>query len=196
ERLHEPTPRSPFRALGEHVGAHRNTFLICVPTSAADWQHFIGVVRDIRLREWPSAVLVLHTAEAAEGGAFSRLEPFLDCCLRWPDEAPLVTSLLQFERLNIAKRRGDKDHPRQPESLAGGAKPPRTEVLARQLQDATPSLAAQAQTLALAACHDVTVLLTGESGTGKTHLAQLIHQHSARQGQRFLVVPCGALAPS
>lgn len=49
--------------------------------------------------------------------------------------------------------------------------------------------------LALAAAHDVPVLLTGESGTGKTHVARLIHDSSSRKGRRFLVVPCGALAP-
>jgi transcriptional regulator with PAS, ATPase and Fis domain len=50
--------------------------------------------------------------------------------------------------------------------------------------------------LALAAAHEVTVLLTGETGTGKTHLASLIHGHSPRQPHRLLVIPCGALAPT
>ena len=48
--------------------------------------------------------------------------------------------------------------------------------------------------IALAGSHDVTVLLTGETGTGKTHLARLIHDCSPRKADRFLVVPCGALA--
>jgi DNA-binding NtrC family response regulator len=41
-----------------------------------------------------------------------------------------------------------------------------------------------------------TLLLTGETGTGKTRLANLIHQLSPRAGQPFLVVHCGALSAS
>jgi two-component system response regulator HydG len=59
----------------------------------------------------------------------------------------------------------------------------------------TPSLIPLAETLALAAEHDVTVLLTGETGTGKTHLARLIHDYSPRRDHRFVAVPCGALSP-
>ena len=40
-----------------------------------------------------------------------------------------------------------------------------------------------------------TVLLTGESGTGKSLVARLIHQRSARAG-RFVEVACGSLAES
>src|SRR5262249_28215520 len=38
----------------------------------------------------------------------------------------------------------------------------------------------------------VTVLLTGETGTGKTFLARLLHDCSPRRQEPFLVVPCGA----
>ena len=58
----------------------------------------------------------------------------------------------------------------------------------------TPSLAALAPQLDLAAAHDVTVLIEGETGTGKSHLAKLIHDSSARSQGRFLVVACGALS--
>src|SRR3981081_651744 len=58
----------------------------------------------------------------------------------------------------------------------------------------TPSLAPLAERIALAADHDVTVLLTGETGTGKTFLARLIHDYSPRSPHRFLTVPCGALS--
>jgi DNA-binding NtrC family response regulator len=60
----------------------------------------------------------------------------------------------------------------------------------------TPSLLPLAEKLAVAAEHDVTVLITGETGTGKTYLAQLLHDFSPRHTERFLVVPCGALAPN
>jgi DNA-binding NtrC family response regulator len=41
---------------------------------------------------------------------------------------------------------------------------------------------------------DTTVLLTGETGAGKTRLARLIHELSPRRAEPFLVVDCGALS--
>jgi NtrC-family two-component system response regulator AlgB len=41
---------------------------------------------------------------------------------------------------------------------------------------------------------DATVLLVGESGTGKSELAKLIHEWSPRSRQRFVNVQCTALA--
>jgi DNA-binding NtrC family response regulator len=41
---------------------------------------------------------------------------------------------------------------------------------------------------------DTTLLLGGETGTGKTRLARLIHEFSPRRDQPFLVVNCGALS--
>jgi two-component system response regulator HydG len=46
----------------------------------------------------------------------------------------------------------------------------------------------------LVAPQDTTLLLSGETGTGKTRLARFIHELSPRREQPFLVINCGALA--
>jgi transcriptional regulator with PAS, ATPase and Fis domain len=71
---------------------------------------------------------------------------------------------------------------------------PVRERIRRKLLAWTPSLAHLVEPLAIAASHDVTVLIEGETGTGKTHLAKLIHESSDRRAQRFLVVACGSLS--
>jgi two-component system, NtrC family, response regulator HydG len=67
-------------------------------------------------------------------------------------------------------------------------------VFRREVLSQTPSLEGLVEALAVAASHEVTVLLNGETGTGKTHLAHLIHFHSSRKDHPLLVVPCGALS--
>ena len=47
----------------------------------------------------------------------------------------------------------------------------------------------------LAAATDATVLLLGESGTGKSLIARILHQMSDRNGGAFVEVNCGAVAP-
>ena len=49
------------------------------------------------------------------------------------------------------------------------------------------------QLLERAAELDITVLLSGDSGTGKELAARAIHYHSARREKRFVAVNCGAL---
>ncbi len=40
---------------------------------------------------------------------------------------------------------------------------------------------------------DLSVLVTGESGVGKEHFPQIIHQHSARKHNKYIAVNCGAI---
>lgn len=60
----------------------------------------------------------------------------------------------------------------------------------------TPDLASLVEQVRRVAPQETTLLLTGETGTGKTRLARLIHQLSARRAEPFLVVDCGSLSPS
>lgn len=57
----------------------------------------------------------------------------------------------------------------------------------------SPALAALLRQVALVAPLDVTVLLTGESGTGKSLLARVIHDNGPRAHRPFVEVNCGAL---
>jgi len=47
--------------------------------------------------------------------------------------------------------------------------------------------------LAMAAASDMSILLTGETGTGKELFAQALHENSSRSNNRFMVVDCASL---
>jgi transcriptional regulator with PAS, ATPase and Fis domain len=65
----------------------------------------------------------------------------------------------------------------------------------RSLITFTPSMFNILDELQVAAAHDVTLLLIGETGSGKTYLARLIHELSPRAAERCVTVACGALPP-
>lgn len=65
--------------------------------------------------------------------------------------------------------------------------------ISRNFETNTPQLRRMLVELEVAAQHDVTVLLIGETGSGKTFLANLIHEVSPRRNDAFLHVACGAL---
>jgi len=57
----------------------------------------------------------------------------------------------------------------------------------------SPALASLLRQMALVAPLDVSVLLTGESGTGKSQLARLIHENGARANQPFVEINCATI---
>lgn len=65
-----------------------------------------------------------------------------------------------------------------------------------QLIGASPPMQKLYDLVARVAPTDATVLLTGESGTGKDVVAQTIHGQSRRREQPFLPLNCGAVSPN
>ena len=64
-----------------------------------------------------------------------------------------------------------------------------------RLVGSDPAIEAVKQQVLRVAKADVTVLLTGETGTGKELTAQAIHYLSTRAGKPFVPVNCGAIPP-
>lgn len=58
------------------------------------------------------------------------------------------------------------------------------------------SMRSVSEYLTRVAAHDATVLITGETGTGKELAAVRIHEHSARRRARFVAVNCAAIPES
>ncbi len=65
--------------------------------------------------------------------------------------------------------------------------------ISRRFETYTPQIKRMLEDLAIAAEKDVTLLLIGETGSGKTFLSNLIHEVSPRRDQPFITVACGAL---
>gem|GEM_PF-533358 len=87
--------------------------------------------------------------------------------------------------------------PREPEYVTLDDKPFETgAVMAgmnRRFETFTPQVKRMLEDLAIAAEKDVTLLLIGETGAGKTFLSNLIHEVSPRRNEPFITVACGAL---
>jgi two-component system response regulator HydG len=172
-----------YSSVRELLGPDTDGVLVLAAASAADAKQVFRLVQEITLQKWPPAILILAGEEAAHTKDLTCLTAYVAQQLHWPEDASLLPGLVK-ERLGQGREFSENAE----ESLE--------EIISRRLMSWTPSLLPMVERIALAGSHDVTVLLTGETGTGKTFLARLIHEYSPRRENRFLVVPCGALSPN
>ena len=177
-----------FTGIREHLNQGADGILLIGVTGANDVPQARRLVQDISLQKLaPLMVLIDARGESSpleraplERAPLDALEEHVYRRLRWPHDANLIPQL-------VAELGRAREFPSpEPGSLE--------ELLERKLLAQTPSLVPLADRIALAACHDVTVLLNGATGSGKTFLARLMHDLSPRKQHRFLAVPCGALS--
>jgi DNA-binding NtrC family response regulator len=155
--------------------------LLFLASDPADADRIESAVRELELQQLPPSIAVLEAEEFARGRRLEHIRQHLDGSFAWPG---------QLRDLNAWVRKAVT--PGTPFADPGSETVP--ERIRRKLLTHTPSLAPLAEQLDIAAGHDVTVLIEGETGTGKTHLARLVHECSARAAHRFMVVSCGALS--
>lgn len=99
---------------------------------------------------------------------------------------PVRNEEVQHRLLKIEDMRGLRAENRVLRSLVQGKREDQFVFVAPALRDLDRLIAKVSPT-------DSTVLVTGESGTGKGVIARRIHQHSPRANAPFIPVNCGAL---
>jgi two-component system, NtrC family, response regulator HydG len=170
----------PLASISSFLSRDTDALLLLAAASQTEAAQIYRLVQEICLQKLPPIIMLVEDANADRTAQFDRLDPYIARKLHWPEDAD---KLVQLVRERIGRVRGWLEPCDETVN----------EVIRRRLENQTPSLLPLVERLALAAAHDVTVLLTGETGTGKTYLARLMHDGSPRHNEPFLTVPCGAL---
>lgn len=160
----------------------KQSYPIVISDIYLDERTGLDVMRTAR-RTNPDCLVILMTGRgsmetvmaATEGGAFEYLaKPF--------EMAHMVDTIRRAEKsLGVQ----DEDEAAAIDDL------PDTEMIG-----SSPRMIEIYKTLSKVAPTDATVLIEGETGTGKELIARMIHANSKRATQPFVPVDCGAIAPS
>lgn len=178
QALGQPPLLHTHATIRDVVDRDSDGLLILLLAGASDDDASRQLVQDLSLQKLAPLVVLLDVGPTRPRDAV--LDRYVAHRLGWPGDAETL--------VRLGRSVGRASGFRQPRDEA------LEDLLSRRLLAWTPSLLPLVERIALAACHDVTVLLNGETGTGKTFLARLIHEHSPRKAHRFLTVPCGALS--
>lgn len=134
-----------------------------------------------RLREkFPDVPVIMLTGLNDAETAVQALRAGADDYLTKPFELKRLFDLLRQARVTR------KEAPAKPKAVSKGSSK-------TTLHSQNPQLRLLLGHLAKAAKLDSTILLTGESGTGKTYFAREIHRLSPRVAEEFITVSCPAL---
>jgi DNA-binding NtrC family response regulator len=163
--------------------ARRDTdgVLLFLASDPHDADRIESAVRELRIQQLPPRLAILSEENYSAARKIDSIASFVDANMVWPGH---------IREMNTWVRRAVTPGTAFPDPLNESV----AEKIRGRLLNLTPSLAPMAEQLEIATSHDVTVLIEGETGTGKTHLAKLIHDCSSRAAHRFLVVACGALS--
>ena len=143
----------------------------------------LDLLRAVRNRD-PRALVFVLTAfgDAAAAGEAIRAGAY-DFISKPYDLPTLRRAIAQaLERRNFAP-------PPSPSMVQGRAEPGETVIVGH-----SPAIIEVMKTVARVAPSQATVLITGETGTGKELIAQAIHGYSDRAAHHFVAVNCSALA--
>jgi two-component system, NtrC family, response regulator HydG len=147
----------------------------------------LDLLRIVRERD-PAALVLVLTAfgDAAAAGDAIRAGAY-DFISKPYDIAALRETLARaLGRRRLASVR--REHPDQPPTDGAGGHP------GPALVGHSPAIIQVMKTLARVAPSQATVLVVGETGTGKELVARTIHHFSERADRRFVAVNCSALA--
>lgn len=139
-----------------------------------------GIETSRRLYELdPRVVTIVITADGSKDVAFRAIET---------GAYDFFTKPIRLEEFKIIVKRGLE---RRRWLLAEGDKPDRQEF--PELIGESAAMQTVRKTLSRVIPTNVTVLILGETGTGKELIARTIHNHSPRHGKPFVEMNCAAI---
>jgi len=126
--------------------------------------------------------IILIVSQSSEKMAIAALRAGINDYLKWP---VALTELLASVKCKLFADSPRGAFKKRPDSVDSGENHP---LIGQSL-----SMAKLRTYLPKVAATESNVLITGETGTGKELIAQLIHQHSARRTRPFISINCAAL---
>ena len=161
----------------------RSPYPIVISDIYLDDRTGIDVLKTARLHNPVGAVILMSgrgsmetVMAATSGGAFDYLaKPF--------EMSQMIDTIKRAEKSFIGNE--DEDEAAAIDDL------PETEMIG-----SSPRMVEIYKQISKVAPTDATVLIEGETGTGKDLIARMIHRNSRRANHPFVPVDCGAIAPS